>query len=39
MIESVAFCRCVVRFLQREEQRKLLAIEMNFLRRSANVFI
>ena len=35
MVESVASCRCEVWPFKREEQRKLLALEMNYLRRSA----
>ena len=34
MVESVACHGCEVRLLKREEQRKLLALEMDYLRSS-----
>ena len=37
MVESVAYYGCEVWLLKREEQRKLLALEMDYLRRSARV--
>ena len=37
MVESVACYGCEVWLLKTEEQRKLLALEMDYLRRSARV--
>ena len=37
MVESVAFYGCEVWLLKTEEQRKLLALEMDYLKRSARV--
>ena len=38
MVQSVACCGCEVWLLKTEEQRKLSALEMDYLRRSARVF-
>ena len=38
MDESMACYGCEVWLLKREEQRKLLVLEMDYLRRSARVF-
>ena len=37
MVASVAWYGCEVWLLKREEQRKLVALEMDYLRRSARV--
>ena len=37
MVQSVACCGCEVWLLKTEEQRKLSALEMDYLRRSARV--
>ena len=37
MVESVACYGCEVWLLKTEEQRKLLALQMDYLRRSARV--
>ena len=37
MIEAVAYYGCEVWLLKREKQRKLLALAMDYLRRSARV--
>ena len=37
MVEPVACNRCEVWLIKTEEQRKLLALEMDYLRRSARV--